>query len=112
MMQLTRLMETYSKVLDWAGGRVEVRGVVADLRQVQPGYLLVAIPGAGVNDCRMISEALKGGAVAIAGERPAEELNDLPWGDFTYVQVQDAMAAWHRLRDSWGWLCRIGAVPV
>ena len=100
-MQLTRLMDTYSRVLDWAGDRVEVHGVVADLRQVQPGYLFVAIPDAGVDDCNMISEALKGGAVAIAGERPAEELYDLPWGDFTYVQVQDALAAWHRLCDSW-----------
>ena len=109
-MQLTRLMDTYSRVLDWAGDRVEVHGVVADLRQVQPGYLFVAIPGTGVDDCSMITEALKGGAVAIAGERPAEELNDLPWGDFTYVQVQDATAAWCHLRDSWGWLCRIGAV--
>jgi UDP-N-acetylmuramyl tripeptide synthase len=62
MMQLTHLMDTYPKVLDWAGDRVEVRGVVADLRQVQPGYLFVAIPGTGVNDCSMISEALKGGA--------------------------------------------------
>jgi hypothetical protein len=64
-----------------------------------------------VDDRSMITKALKGGAVAIAGERPAEELNDLPWGNFTYVQVQDAMAAWLRLCDSWGWLCTIGAVP-
>lgn len=110
-MQLTRLMETYTEVLDWAGDRVEVHVVVADIRQVQPGCLFVAIPGTGVDDCSMITEALKGGAVAIAGERPAEELNNLPWGDFTYVQVKDATAAWHRLCDSWGWLCRIGAVP-
>jgi UDP-N-acetylmuramyl tripeptide synthase len=111
-MQLTRLMETYSKVLDWAGDRVEVHGVVADLGQVQPGYLFVAIPGTDVDDCSMITEALKGGAVAIAGERPAEELNDLPWGDFTYVQVQDATSAWCHLRDSWGWLCQTRAVSA
>ena len=111
IMQLTRLMETYSKVLDWAGDRVGVHGVVADLRQVQPRCLFVAIPGSSMNDRSMISEALMGGAVAIDCERPAEELNDLPWGDFTYVQVQDVLASWCRLRDSWGWLCRIGAVP-
>ena len=112
MIQPTRLMGTYSKVLDWVGARVEVHGVVADLRQVQPGYLFVAIPGAGANDCNTISNALQGGAVAVAGERPAVRLHDLPWGDFTYVQVQDATAAWQRLCDSWGWLCRFGAVPV
>lgn len=65
-----------------------------------------------MNDCTVILEALKGGAVAVAGERPAQELNNLPWGDFTYVQVQDALAAWFHLCDSWGWLGRIGAVPV
>jgi len=111
-MQLTRLMETYSKVLDWAGDRVEVLGVAVGLHEVQPGYLFVALPGADIDDCSMISEALKGGALAIVGERPAEELNDLPWGDFTYVQVQDALAAWCHLRDSWGWLCQIGAVSA
>ena len=60
----------------------------------------------------MISMALKGGAVAIAGERPVEELNDLPWGNFTYAQVQDATAAWCHLRDSWGRLCQTGAVSA
>lgn len=65
MMQLTRLMETYSKVLDWAGDRVKVHGAVADLRQVQPGCLFVAIPRTGVEDCSMIKEALKGGTLAV-----------------------------------------------
>lgn len=78
---------------------------------MQPGCLSVAIPGAGVDDCSLMTEALKGGAVAIVSEQPAEELNDLLWGKVTYVQVQDALAAWFHLRDSWGWLCRIAAVP-
>jgi UDP-N-acetylmuramyl tripeptide synthase len=111
-MQLTQLLATYTKVMDWAGDKIKVHGVVAELREVRPGYLFVAIPRPGVNDCSMISEALKGGAVAIAGERPAEELNDLPWGNFTYVQVQDATAVWCHLRDSGGQLCQSGAVSA
>jgi UDP-N-acetylmuramyl pentapeptide synthase len=111
-MQLAQLLATYTKVMDWAGDKVEVHGVVADVREVQPGCLFVAIPRTGVNDCSMISEALKGGAVAIAGERPAEELNDLLWGDFTHVRVEDATAAWCHLRDSWGRLCQSGAVSA
>jgi len=98
--------------MDWAGDKVEVHGVVAELLEVQPGCLVVAIPRTGVNDCGMITEALKGGADAITGERPTEELNDLPWGDFTHVRVQDATAAWCHLRDSWGWPCQTGAVSA
>ena len=91
-------------VLGRVGGDVEVHGVVADSRQVQPGDLFIAIPGGNVDGHRFIAEALAEGAVAVGGERPPQDLpcdrsgRQLPWGTFTYVRVLDA-------REAWGWLC-------
>jgi UDP-N-acetylmuramoyl-L-alanyl-D-glutamate--2,6-diaminopimelate ligase len=97
-MQLTRLTASLPTVLSRVGGDVEIHGVVADSRQVQPGDLFVAISGINVDGHRFIGEAVREGAVAVVGERPPQDLSDVPWGTFTYVRVPDA-------REAWGWLC-------
>lgn len=97
-MRLTSLRAALPTVLSQIGGDVEVHGIAADSRQVHPGDLFVAIPGINVDGHRFIAEAVKEGAVAVVGERPPQELSQVPWGTFTYVRVPDA-------REAWGWLC-------
>lgn len=48
---------------------VEISGIAADSRQVQPGDLFVSIPGARVDGHRFIQSAIEQGAVAIVAER-------------------------------------------
>ncbi|HEV2364653.1 MAG TPA: UDP-N-acetylmuramoyl-L-alanyl-D-glutamate--2,6-diaminopimelate ligase [Caulobacteraceae bacterium] len=46
-----------------------IRGVTADSRKVQPGFLFAALPGTRADGARYISQALAGGAAAVlAGE--------------------------------------------
>ena len=97
-MRLVRLLDALPTVLGRVGLDVEVSGIQADSRRVRPGDLFVAIPGVNVDGHRFIPQALEEGAVAVVGERPPEDLPDLPWGSFTYVRVPDA-------REAWGWLC-------
>jgi UDP-N-acetylmuramoyl-tripeptide--D-alanyl-D-alanine ligase len=59
------------KASQYAGGRLalkgsgDIRGVVVDSRQVDEGYLFVALPGRRVDGHEFISEALERGAAAI-----------------------------------------------
>jgi UDP-N-acetylmuramoyl-L-alanyl-D-glutamate--2,6-diaminopimelate ligase len=47
----------------------EITGVTADSRQVKPGYLFAALPGANTDGRRFVADALRAGAVAVlAGE--------------------------------------------
>jgi UDP-N-acetylmuramoyl-L-alanyl-D-glutamate--2,6-diaminopimelate ligase len=98
MAKLSHLMQGLPVVLGQTGGDAEVHGVVADSHRVRPGDLFVAIPGTTVDGHCFIAQALAEGAVAVVGERPPQNLSDLPWGSFTYVRVPDA-------REAWGWLC-------
>jgi len=97
-MRLNHLIEALPTVLGQVGGDVEIHGVVADSRRVRPGDLFVAIPGVSIDGHGFIAQAVAEGAVAVVGERPPQELLDLPWGTFTYVRVPNA-------REAWGWLC-------
>jgi len=82
------------------GGDPEIGGITADSRRVRPGDLFVAIPGVSVDGHRYIPQALAAGAVAVVGEKSPQEMPDLPWGTFAYIQVPDA-------REAWGWLCAV-----
>jgi hypothetical protein len=46
-MQLPGLMGSYSHLLDSVGSSVEIDGITPDSDRVLPGYLFVALPGAG-----------------------------------------------------------------
>ena len=58
-----------------------------DSRNVTDGTLFVAVPGEAVDGHRYISEAIEGGAVAIIGEIPHEDLS------VPYIQVTDSRRA-------------------
>jgi UDP-N-acetylmuramyl pentapeptide synthase len=111
-MQLTRLMETYSNVLDWAGSSAEIDGITPDSDRVLPGYLFVALPDDGEDGHGRVHQALLKGAVGVLGEWPPDDLpENLPWGVFTYVHVLDAVKAWFWLCKNWSQLCKLGADP-
>ena len=46
-------------------GDVEIAGITADSRQVQPGWLFAAIPGSKADGARFVPEAVAKGAAAI-----------------------------------------------
>ena len=58
-----------------------------DSRQVQDGFLFVAVPGLNVDGHRYISDAIERGAAAVVGTQPPQ---DLP---VPYIQVADARRA-------------------
>jgi len=97
-MRLNELTKALPTILAQIGGNVSVHGVAADSRKVTPGDVFVAIPGVHVDGHRFIVDAVRNGAVAVVGERPPQELRQLPWGAFTYIRVPDA-------REALGWLC-------
>ncbi len=46
-------------------GHVEISGLTADSREVQPGWLFAALPGAKADGARFVSDAIAKGAAAI-----------------------------------------------
>jgi UDP-N-acetylmuramyl pentapeptide synthase len=54
---------------------VMISGVTQDSRQVQPGYLFVAVIGGSADGHRYIPDAIHRGAAAVVG---SQELSDLP----------------------------------
>lgn len=97
-MHLSELIAHLPTIQQRLGPDPEVGGIAADSRRVRPGDLFVAIPGINLDGHAYIPDALAAGAVAVVGERPPQELPDLPWERFAYLQVPDA-------RQAWGWLC-------
>jgi UDP-N-acetylmuramoyl-L-alanyl-D-glutamate--2,6-diaminopimelate ligase len=63
-----------------AGGDLEITGLTADSRAVEPGYLFAALPGTRTDGARFIADALTRGAVAVLapeGVAPPEAANDV-----------------------------------
>ena len=46
-------------------GHVEISGLTADSREVQPGWLFAALPGAKADGARFVPDAIAKGAAAI-----------------------------------------------
>lgn len=61
-----------SAQLDGASSVIEVAGITADSRQVQPGDLFVAVSGTKANGTSYIADALARGAVAVVAETNAK----------------------------------------
>jgi len=76
--------------------RTNIVDVTADSRTVRPGALFVAVPGARNDGHRYIAMAVKQGAAAVIGTRPAAALRsdgiDLP-AAVPYIQVGDSRRA-------------------
>jgi UDP-N-acetylmuramoyl-L-alanyl-D-glutamate--2,6-diaminopimelate ligase len=50
-------------------GHVEISGLTADSREVQPGWLFAALPGAKADGARFVADAIAKGAVAVLVRR-------------------------------------------
>ena len=70
-MQLLGLMESYLDVVGWVGSSVGIDGITPDADRVLPGYLFVALPGAGEDGHSRVHQALLKGAAAVLGEWPS-----------------------------------------
>lgn len=77
---------------------VEISGISADSRRVQPGNLFVAISGLKTDAHGYISQALENGAVAVLGERRAE---DIEFGNTPYIKVANSRHALGILASTW-----------
>jgi UDP-N-acetylmuramoyl-L-alanyl-D-glutamate--2,6-diaminopimelate ligase len=97
-MRLCDLLGALPVVLERVGEDVEIGGICADSRRVEPGDLFVAIPGTSVDGHCFIGDAVSEGAAAVIGELPPDELSPRPGTDFAYVCVPNA-------REAWGWAC-------
>ncbi|MBM3135490.1 MAG: UDP-N-acetylmuramoyl-L-alanyl-D-glutamate--2,6-diaminopimelate ligase [Chloroflexi bacterium] len=89
---------------------LEISGLVADSRRVQPGYLFVAYRGVnqdgspGGDGHRYIPDALRRGAVAVVGEVVGQVANLSGWlGESgpTYVRVPQSRLALAHLAAAW-----------
>lgn len=98
-MQLRQLSAVVPDVLEFVGADAPIAGVTDDSRQVQPGFLFVAVRGVNVDGHRFIPAALRAGAAAVVGEQHAAALN-LPVG-FPYLRVADARRALGWLHAAW-----------
>lgn len=67
-----------------------VSGVVADSRQVESGYVYVAIRGQTHDGHQYVTAAINNGAVAVVGELPPSDLGSLT---ATYLQVSNSRKA-------------------
>ena len=88
-MKLSELLKNVQPITIVGDADVEVTGVKIDSRQVQPGYLFVAIKGTQTDGHRFIPKALELGAKAVLCEDMPEEKAD----GVTYVQVASTETA-------------------
>lgn len=63
---------------------LSVSGLAIDNRQVQPGYLFIARPGASVDGHDFIPDAIRRGAVAVVGQK------EMPALSVPYIRVSDS----------------------
>lgn len=97
-MRLYELLKALPPGADYKTADVEIEGICADSRHLEPGDLFVAIPGVHVDGHRFIDDALSRGAAAVLGELPPDQLDHGSGGDFPYVRVPSS-------REAWGWAC-------
>ncbi len=63
---------------------IPVSGLAIDNRQVQPGYIFIARPGASVDGHDFIHDAIRRGAVAVVGQKDISALS------VPYIRVSDS----------------------
>ena len=88
-MKLSELLKNVKPIAIIGDADVEVTGIKIDSRQIQPGYLFVAIKGTQTDGHRFIAKALELGAKVILCEDLPEEKAD----GVTYVQVTSTETA-------------------
>ena len=64
-MNLSDIVAAHEGLLRSGSPGVEIRGLTADSRAVEPGFLFAALPGVAVDGARFIDQALSAGAAAV-----------------------------------------------
>ncbi len=80
-------------------GDLAVSSITCDSRSAEPGSLFVAIPGVDRDGHQYIPDALRRGAAAVVGQRPASEVPGI--GELPYLQVRDSREALAWLSAAW-----------
>lgn len=86
-MKLSEIVREFPYPHTLLNGDAEVTGVVSDSRQVRPGCLFVAIPGATTDGHAYIPNALERGAAAVAGTKQISRLK------VPYLLLEDSRKA-------------------
>ena len=95
-MKLSRMCASLG-VLPTGPGDPEITGLACDSRQVEPGHLFAALPGARADGLNFLPQALERGAAALLTEKPPEGV------PVPVVTVPDARRALSLLAaDFWG----------
>lgn len=87
-MRLESILSVIQPMTVRGGGQPDVAGIAYDSRQVQPGWLFVALKGTRDDGARHVEDAIRRGAVAVVSE-------SLEWArrDVTHIRVEDARRA-------------------
>lgn len=94
-MRLDRLAESVEVLGITGPDDVEIAGIAHDSRQVQPGWLFVAVPGHATDGAEFIADALSNGAVAVVSESQVEIGTSA-----THIQVPQARRALAELANA------------
>ncbi len=94
-MRLQQLLETIAPIRLVGDTSVELDLLTCDSRQVRPGTLFFALPGAHADGHRFIQSAVDAGASAVVLENPDYAPLSVPW-----VQVADGRFAMARMAAS------------
>ncbi|MEJ2447935.1 MAG: UDP-N-acetylmuramoyl-L-alanyl-D-glutamate--2,6-diaminopimelate ligase [Anaerolineales bacterium] len=78
--------------------RIDIQGITLDSRQVEPGFLYVAVPGKHADGHDYISDALNAGAAAVLGSKESGDYQELA---VPYLQVEHSREALAQLAAAW-----------
>jgi UDP-N-acetylmuramoyl-tripeptide--D-alanyl-D-alanine ligase len=81
--------------------RRSIHGAAVDSRNVRPGELFVALPGARTDGHRFLREAVTSGAAALLVTIEPDEVTLAALGDVTIVVCPDPLAGLHALAADW-----------
>ena len=94
-MNLNELIREVPGLRSHAVPTLEVQGVSADSRRMEPGSLFVAVPGTSDDGHRYLAGAEKAGAVVALGQDPNPGLR------IPYLQADDSRLAYAHLAAAW-----------
>ncbi|MDR1517763.1 MAG: UDP-N-acetylmuramoyl-L-alanyl-D-glutamate--2,6-diaminopimelate ligase [Dysgonamonadaceae bacterium] len=97
-MKLSELLSGIKTLAIKGKGDVDVSGISADSREIQPGFLFVAVEGIFTDGHAYIGKAIEQEASVIVYDKPMiEEF----FSRVTYVQVENSVAALAEIASKW-----------
>lgn len=97
-MKLSHLLSSLTTFEPHGNLELEITEITDDSRKIEPGNLFVAIKGLTLDSHSFIPQAINAGAIAIVGEKDA---NELELGGITYIKVSNSRFALGKLASQW-----------